>query len=57
MNEEKKDVIFLLKVYDDSGRLLPNVLPFRSEKSARETALEWVPKGCTWEVVASELSD
>ena len=45
MEENKKDVVFLLKVYDEAGHLIPNVMPFRSESGARSAAAEWVPAG------------
>lgn len=57
MKKSKKDVVFLLKVYDEEGRLLPNVFPFRSEAGARAAASEWVPDGRRFEIVAAELSD
>lgn len=57
MKKSKKDVVFLLKVYDENGRLLPNVLPFRTESGARAAAAEWLPVGRRFEVVAAEVSD
>lgn len=57
MKKSKKDVVFLLKVYDENGRLLPNVLPFRTEAGAQSAAAEWVPAGRRFEVVAAEVSD
>ena len=57
MKKSKKDVVFLLKVYDENGRLLPNVLPFRTESGARSAAAEWVPAGRSFEIIAAEISD
>ena len=57
MEENKKDVVFLLKVYDEKGVLIDNVMPFRSESGARAAAVEWVPAGRRFEVVAAEVSD
>lgn len=57
MKENKKEMVYLLKVYDESGTLIQNVMPFRSEKGAREAAAEWVPAGRDFEIVAAELSD
>lgn len=51
------DVVYLLKVYDDAGCLLPSVLPFASEAGAYAAAAELVPQGCAYEVVAAELGD
>lgn len=57
MEENKKDVVFLLKVYDEKGVLIDNVMPFRSEAGAKAAAAEWVPAGRDFEIVAAELSD
>ena len=53
----KIEMVYLLKVYDENGQLISNVMPFRSEKGAREAAAEWVPAGRRFEVVAAEVSD
>lgn len=53
----KIETVYLLKVYDENGQLISNVMPFRSEAGARAAAAEWVPSGRTWEVVAAELND
>lgn len=55
--EHKDSSVYLLKVYDERGCLLPNVMPFRSEAGAKAAAAEWVPAGRTWEVVVAEVSD
>ena len=57
MKENKKEMVYLLKVYDESGTLIQNVMPFRSEKGAKAVASEWVPAGRSFEIVAVELSD
>lgn len=53
----KIETVYLLKVYDENGQLISNVMPFRSEKGAREAAAEWVPDGRRFEIVVAELSD
>lgn len=57
MKENKKEMVYLLKVYDENGVLCSNVMPFRSEKGAKAAAAEWVPAGRTWEVVSCEISE
>lgn len=57
MKENKKEMVYLLKVYDENGVLCSNVMPFRSEKGAKAAAAEWVPAGRDFEIVAAELSD
>lgn len=53
----KVETVYLLKVFDEDGCLVPNVLVFRSEAGARAAAVEWVPAGRRFEVVAAEVSD
>ena len=57
MEENKKDVVFLLKVYDEKGVLIDNVMPFRTESGARSAAVEWVPAGRRFEIVSCEISE
>ena len=57
MEENKKDVVFLLKVYDENGQLIPNVMPFRSETGAQAAAADLVPEGRRFEIVEAALSD
>ena len=57
MEENKKDVVFLLKVYDEEDRLIPNVMPFRTVRGAQAAAADWVPAGRRYEIVAAEVSD
>ena len=55
--KEKIEKVYLLKVYDETGRLIPNVMPFRSEKGAQAAAADWVPAGRRYEIVVAEVSD
>ncbi len=57
MNNTKIERVYLLKVYDENGRLLPNVLPFRTESGAQSAAAEWVPAGRRFEIVSCEISE
>ena len=57
MKENKKEMVYLLKVYDENGVLCSNVMPFRSEKGAKAAASEWVPAGRSFEIIAAEISD
>ncbi len=50
-------IVYLLRMYDKHCQLLPSVMVFRNEASARETATEMVPGGCRYEVVSAEVSD
>ena len=49
--------VYLLKVYDDAGHLISNVMPFRTEAGAQAAAADWVPAGRRYEIVAAELSN
>lgn len=53
----KIETVYLLKVFDENGQLVSNVMPFRTEAGARAAAAEWVPDGRRFEIVVAELSD
>lgn len=55
--KEKIESVYLLKVYDENGHLIPNVMPFRSEAGAQAAAAEWVPAGRRFEIVSCEISE
>ena len=54
---KKIESVYLLKVYDEKGVLIDNVMPFRTESGARAAAADLVPAGRHFEIVAAELSD
>lgn len=49
--------VYLLKVYNEMGVLIDNVMPFRSEAGAQAAAADLVPAGRRYEIVAAEVSD
>lgn len=57
---EKKQIlnsVYVVRVYDSAGHLLPAENAFRSRAGAEACIRDWVPEGQKAEVVEVELSD
>ena len=57
---EKKQIlnaVYVVRVYDSAGHLLPAENAFRSHAGAEACIRDWLPKGQRAEIVEVELSD
>ena len=58
MNKTRNnESIFVVRIYDDKGTLLPALYAFRSRAGAEACANEWTPKGRKCEVLEVQLDD
>ena len=65
MEKTKRDVVFLVKIYDSTGRLLPIVTAFATRKGAEDHVHKILPTdrfnegafACKAEIVETEVGD
>jgi len=65
MEKTRKNVVFLVKIYDAGGRLLPNVTAFATRQGAEAYVHKFLPTSrfqegafaCKAEIVETEVGD
>lgn len=55
--KQEMNVVYVVRVFDSVGHLLPAENAFRSRAGAEACIRDWVPEGQKAEVVEVELSD
>ena len=49
--------VFVVRVYDNNGTLIPSLLAFHSRAGVEACAKEWVPVGRKYEVIEVQVDD
>ena len=49
--------VFIVRVYSESGTLMPGLMAFRTRAGAEECVRDWAPKGFRAEILEVELGD
>lgn len=58
MNKTKSsESVFIIRIYDKKGILLPALYAFRTRAGAEACAKSWTPKGRTYEILEVQLDD